>query len=107
MKKINELEFINVIQSDKLVVVDFYADWCMPCRFLSPILEKLSRQFKDVEFYKLNVDENQEIAFEYGISSIPTVLFFRKGKVVGGFVGAMPENMVKAEIERALEYDVP
>lgn len=102
MKKINEKEFVNAIQSDKLVVVDFYADWCMPCRFLSPVLEKLSKYFKDVEFYKINVDENQELAFEYGISSIPTVLFFRKGKVVGGFVGAMPESMVKAEIERAL-----
>lgn len=102
MKKINEKEFINVIQSERLVVVDFYADWCMPCRFLSPVLEKLSKQFKDVEFYKINVDENQELAFEYGISSIPTVLFFRKGKVVGGFIGAMPESMVKAEIERAL-----
>ncbi|MEM3478000.1 MAG: thioredoxin [Archaeoglobaceae archaeon] len=102
MKKITEREFLSAIQSDKLVVVDFYADWCMPCRFLSPVLEKLSRQFKNVEFYKINVDENQELAFEYGISSIPTVLLFRKGKVVGGFVGAMPENMVKAEIERAL-----
>ncbi|MEM0202562.1 MAG: thioredoxin [Archaeoglobaceae archaeon] len=102
MKKINEREFLNAIQSDKLVVVDFYADWCMPCRFLSPVLEKLSKQFKDVEFYKINVDENQELAFEYGISSIPTVLFFRKGKVIGGFVGAMPESMVKAEIEKAL-----
>lgn len=102
MKKISEKEFINAIQSDKLVVVDFYADWCMPCRFLSPVLEKLSKQFKDVEFYKLNVDENQELAFEYGISSIPTVLFFRKGKLVGGFVGAMPESIVRAEIEKAL-----
>lgn len=102
VKKINEREFTNVIQSDKLVVVDFYADWCMPCRFLSPVLEKLSKQFRDVEFYKINVDENQELAFEYGISSIPTVLFFRRGKVVGGFVGAMPESMIKAEIERAL-----
>ncbi|MDW7990181.1 MAG: thioredoxin [Archaeoglobaceae archaeon] len=103
MKKINEKEFINAINSDKLVVVDFYTDWCMPCRYLSPVLEKLSREYRDVEFYKLNVDENQQLAFEYGISSIPTVLFFRRGKIVGGFVGAMPENMVKAEIDRALD----
>lgn len=103
MKKIDEREFVNVIMGDKLVVVDFYADWCMPCRYLSPILEKLSREYRDVEFYKVNVDENQELAFEYGISSIPTVLFFRKGRVVGGFVGAMPEAMVREEIEKALE----
>ncbi len=102
MRKINEKEFMNAIQSDKLVVVDFYADWCMPCRYLSPVLEKLSKQFKDVEFYKINVDENQELAFEYGISSIPTVLFFKKGRVVGGFVGSMPEKMVRDEIEKAI-----
>jgi thioredoxin 1 len=103
MRKIDEREFLQVINSDKLVVVDFYADWCMPCRFLSPLLEKLSKEYKDVEFYKINVDENQELAFEYGISSIPTVLFFRRGRVVGGFVGAMPENMIREELERALE----
>ncbi|MEG9194202.1 MAG: thioredoxin [Candidatus Methanoglobus sp.] len=102
MKKIDEREFMSVIREDKLVVVDFYADWCMPCRYLSPVLEKLSKEFPDVEFYKVNVDENQELAFEYGISSIPTVLFFRKGEIVGGFVGAMPESMVRAEIEKAL-----
>ncbi len=102
MRKIDEREFLQVINSDKLVVVDFYADWCMPCRFLSPLLEKLSKEYKDVEFYKINVDENQELAFEYGISSIPTVLFFRRGRIVGGFVGAMPENMIREELERAL-----
>jgi len=102
MRKIDEREFLQVINSDKLVVVDFYADWCMPCRFLSPLLEKLSKEYKDVEFYKINVDENQELAFEYGISSIPTVLFFRRGRIVGGFVGAMPEDMIREELERAL-----
>ena len=102
MKKIDEREFMNVIKEDKLVVVDFYADWCMPCRYLSPVLEKLSKEYQDVDFYKINVDENQELAFEYGISSIPTVLFFRKGEIVGGFVGAMPGSMVRAEIEKAL-----
>ncbi|MEM1578681.1 MAG: thioredoxin [Archaeoglobaceae archaeon] len=102
MRKIDEREFLKAIQSDKLVVVDFYADWCMPCRYLSPTLEKLSKEFRDVEFYKLNVDENQELAFEYGISSIPTVLFFRNGRLIGGFVGAMPESMIRAEIEKAL-----
>lgn len=102
MRKIGEKEFLNLIRSEKLVVVDFYADWCLPCRYLSPILEKLSREYKDVEFYKLNVDENQELAFEYGISSIPTVLFFKRGQIVGGFVGAMPEGMIREEIEKAM-----
>ncbi len=103
MKQLNGEEFRKVIEGEKLVVVDFYADWCMPCKYLSPVLEKLSKEFDGkVEFYKLNVDDEQEIAFEYGIASIPTVLFFRKGKVVGGFIGAMPESAVKAEIDKAL-----
>lgn len=102
MRKIDEKEFMKVIRSEKLVVVDFYADWCMPCRYLSPVLERLSREYKEVEFYKVNVDENQELAFEYGISSIPTVLFFKDGEIVGGFVGAMPESMIREEIEKAL-----
>ncbi len=104
MKQIRGEEFRKVIESENLVVVDFYADWCMPCRYLSPILEKLEKEFNErAEFYKLNVDENQDIAFEYGIASIPTVLFFKKGKVVGGFIGAMPESAVRDEIEKALE----
>ncbi len=104
MKHLNSEEFKKVIESEKLVVVDFYADWCMPCRYISPVLEKLEKEYDgQAEFYKLNVDENQDVAFEYGIASIPTVLFFRKGKVVGGFIGAMPESAVKAEINKALQ----
>ncbi|MET1124353.1 MAG: thioredoxin [Archaeoglobaceae archaeon] len=103
MKKLSAEEFRKVIESENLVVVDFYADWCLPCRYLSPILEKLEKEFSDVKFYKLDVDEEQEVAIEYGIASIPTVLFFRRGKVVGGFIGAMPESAVKAEIQKALE----
>ncbi len=104
MKQLNGEEFKKVIEGEKLVVVDFYADWCMPCRYLSPVLEKLSKEYDgQVEFYKLDVDENRDIAFEYGIASIPTVLFFRKGKVIGGFIGAMPESAVKAEINKALQ----
>uniref|UniRef100_A0A7C2SF20 Thioredoxin n=1 Tax=Archaeoglobus fulgidus TaxID=2234 RepID=A0A7C2SF20_ARCFL len=103
MERLSSERFREVIQSDKLVVVDFYADWCMPCRYIAPILEKLAKEYNGkAEFYKLNVDENQEVAFEYGIASIPTVLFFRNGRIVGGFIGAMPENAVRAEIERAL-----
>ena len=103
MERLSSERFREVIQSEKLVVVDFYADWCMPCRYIAPILEKLAKEYNGkAEFYKLNVDENQEVAFEYGIASIPTVLFFRNGRIVGGFIGAMPENAVRAEIERAL-----
>ncbi|WP_290596026.1 MULTISPECIES: thioredoxin [unclassified Archaeoglobus] len=103
MRHLNSKEFKKAIESEKLVVVDFYADWCMPCRYISPVLEKLEKEYDgQAEFYKLNVDENQDVAIEFGIASIPTVLFFRNGKVVGGFIGAMPESAVRSEIDKAL-----
>jgi len=68
------------------------------------VLEKFENEFNGkIEFYKLDIDKNREIAIEYGITSIPTVLIFRKGKVIGGFVGALPEEMVKKEIKKALD----
>lgn len=96
--------FEDALNSDELVVVDFYADWCGPCNFLSPILEKLEKEFEGkIRFYKLNVDRNPEIANYFGISSIPAVLMFKKKRIVNGFIGALPESAVRAEIEKALK----
>ncbi|WP_457590533.1 thioredoxin [Geoglobus sp.] len=103
MKVLNENTFDEEIKKDKLVIVDFWAEWCMPCRMLTPILEKLEKEYTDVEFAKLNTDENPNVAFKYGIFSIPTVLMFYKGEVVNSFVGAMPESVVRREIEKALD----
>jgi thioredoxin 1 len=103
VKVLNQENFHQEINKDKLVVVDFYADWCMPCRLLQPVLEKLEKEFSNVEFAKLNTDENPQIAMDFAIFSIPTVLIFYKGEVVGSFIGAMPESVVRKEIEKALE----
>ncbi len=103
MKELNEKNFNEEINREKLVLVDFWAEWCMPCRMLTPILERLEKEFKEVEFAKLNTDENPNIAMKYGIFSIPTVMMFYKGEVVNSFVGAMPESVVRKEIEKALE----
>lgn len=103
MKVLNQENFHEEVNKDKLVVVDFYADWCMPCRLLQPVLEKLEEEFRDVEFAKLNTDENPQIAMDFAIFSIPTVLIFYRGEVVGSFIGAMPESVVRKEIEKALE----
>lgn len=103
MKKISEKEFRDIINNEQgLVLIDFYADWCLPCKYLSQVLEKLEKEFKDIRFYKVNVEEARDLVVEYRISSIPTVLFFSKGKVVSGFVGAIPENDVRYEIKRIL-----
>ena len=103
MKELSKENFYDEINKDKLVVVDFWAEWCMPCHMLAPVLEKLEKEFEDVEFAKINTDENPEIAMQYGIFSIPTVLMFYKGEIVNSFVGAMPESVVRREIEKALE----
>lgn len=93
IKNVNMNEFNELIKSPNLVVVDFFADWCMPCRALSPILEKLqdSTGGKAV-FIKINVDENQELSVKYNIQGIPNVKFFKNGNVVKEIVGLNPKS---------------
>ncbi len=83
-KKVNEKEFRSeVLTSKELVLVDFYADWCGPCRMLGPILDTL----EDYKVYKINVDEEPTLAQEYGVMSIPCVVFIKDGKETNRFVG--------------------
>ncbi len=85
----SEKEFNEVIKKDK-VVIDFYAEWCGPCKMLSPILDKVSQEL-NLDTYKVNVDEVEEVARQYGIMSIPTVMIFEKGKMTKKNVGFMDE----------------
>jgi len=103
LRELSEKDFKEAINKDKLVVVDFWAEWCMPCRMLSPILEKLEKEFNEVEFVKVNTDKYPNLAMRYGIFSIPTVLMFYKGEIINSFVGALPESMVRKEIEEAFK----
>jgi thioredoxin 1 len=108
MRDLNEGNFEKEVNKKKLVVVDFWAPWCMPCRMLSPILEKLEKEYDGkVEFTMLNTDENPNIAARFSIFSIPTVMMFYEGKIVNTFIGAMPESAVRHEIEKALEKIEP
>lgn len=77
----------EILKAKGLAVVDFWASWCMPCKMLSPIVDELAEEFPDVKFGKINVDEESALAAEYGIVSIPTLLFFRDGEVVNKSVG--------------------
>ncbi len=92
----------SVLQSDKLVVVDFWAEWCGPCRMVGPILEELAAENSNVVIGKMNVDENPEVPTQMGIRNIPTLLFFKGGKVVNKFVGATSKSEYQKIINASL-----
>jgi thioredoxin 1 len=100
--QLSDAEFEHFIKENQLAVVDCYADWCMPCRMVSPIIEELSGEMNNVTFAKLNVDENQGTAMKFGIMSIPTILIFKGGKLVDQIVGALPKAALKSRIQSAL-----
>ena len=92
-EKVPELtkkEFDEYVKSG-LVLIDFFADWCMPCVMMSPILEELSEKFKGkIKFVKINVDDNQPLAQKFNVASIPNFILFKDGKKAEQFIGAMP-----------------
>ena len=93
----------EVLDSDKLTIVDFYADWCGPCRKLSPIMDEIEQELSEnVKFTKINTDENIDLAKEYQISGIPTLLVFKNGELVERMVGLMPKDSIITNIEKHL-----
>jgi thioredoxin 1 len=98
---ISDETFSSTIQGPGVVVVDCWAPWCGPCRFLSPIVEELAKDYAGrISFGKLNVDDNPNVAAQYDIMSIPTLLIFKDGKLVDKLIGAMPRQMLEPRITR-------
>ena len=97
----NEENFENeVINSDKTTIVDFYADWCGPCKMMSPVIDKIAEEnAENIKVGKVNVDENQELAIKYNVMSIPTILIFKNGNLSKTFIGVTS----KFEIEEAIK----
>jgi thioredoxin 1 len=94
----------DVMSSTKPVFVDFWAEWCGPCRMVSPVIEELAEEYGDkVNFVKVNVDEANELASKYNVFSIPTLAIFNKGQIVAQQVGAASKESYKNMIERSLE----
>lgn len=112
MKQLKKNKMINLtdenfekeIQSEKPVLVDFWAEWCGPCQMLGPILEKVAGDFQDkITFAKVNVDSAPVVSQKYQINQIPNVILFKNGQPVSGFIGARPEEFIKNWLNEALQ----
>lgn len=97
--EVNKDNFVSeVLSSDKPVVADFYADWCGPCKALRPILEELSGEREDVKFVSVNIDDEDELAEEYDVSSIPCVVVFKNGQEAARSIGIKPKDAIEEMI---------
>ena len=94
VKETNENNFDNDIK-DGYSVVDFWAEWCGPCRMVAPVIEELAGELSKINFLKVNVDDNQSLSDKFGITSIPAVLLYKDGKLVDKIVGALPKVVFK------------
>lgn len=102
--ELNKENWENEVRSyNDVIVVDFWADWCMPCKMFEPVFKELANEMKDIKFGKLNVDKNQKIAEEHRIMSIPTIIIFKNGKEVKRLIGFQPKERLKKEIQEVLE----
>lgn len=105
----NEIEFTNdnfeqeVLKAETPVLVDFWAEWCGPCKMIAPVVDELAGEFSGkLKVGKVNVDNNQQVAATYGIRSIPTLLLFKAGEVVNQMVGVQPKEKIVEAINKAL-----
>ena len=103
INEVNDTNFqAEVLESDKPVLVDFWAPWCGPCRVVAPVLEEIAAERDDLRIVKLNVDENQQTAANYDVLSIPTMILFKNGQAAKKVIGAYPKKRLESELESEL-----
>lgn len=101
--QVTDATFDSVIREHPVIVIDCWAEWCPPCKFLAPTIEQLANDYSGrVVFGKLNVDENKNIAIKYQVMSIPTLLFFKNGKFVGREIGALPREHIERKLKEII-----
>ncbi len=101
--KVTDQSFGDAVKSNKLLVVDCYADWCGPCRMIAPIVEDLANEYAGrVAFAKVDVDQSPDVSRQFHVSSIPTLLFFKNGEMVDRQIGALPKHALQARVESLL-----
>ncbi len=98
--EVTDSSFDEFVSKNKFAVIDCWAAWCGPCNMLSPVVEQLAVENPNITFGKLNVDENQRIPMKYGIMSIPTLLYFRDGKLADKTLGALPKKMLEGRLQK-------
>lgn len=96
---LNKNNFEEIRNSENLILIDFYADWCGPCRMVSPIVDEIAKERNDILVCKINVDNEPELSEEFGVVSIPTLVVMKNGKVVNQSSGAKPKNQILALLE--------
>ncbi len=99
VQKINKNNFEAIKNQEKPILLDFYADWCAPCRMVSPIIDEIASERSDIVVGKVNVDDNPELASEFGVFSIPTLVVMKDGKVVNQSSGARPKGQILSLLE--------
>jgi thioredoxin 1 len=104
--ELNKDTFEKTVTENDFVIVDFWAPWCAPCRSFAPVFEKISEQYDNVMFCKVNTEEEQEIAMHFQIRSIPTLMIFRDKIIIFSQPGALPESAFKQLVDRAGELDM-
>lgn len=101
---ISECEFNETINNgSETVIIDFYAEWCMPCLIIEPVIEELANKFSQIKFARVNVDENQNLSSKFSINSIPCIIVFKQGKEVERILGALPQEVLEEKINKHIK----
>ena len=105
MEIINSTQFDEIIKGESLVIIDFFATWCMPCRMLKPIMERVESKVEDAKFYSVDIDESEDVAKRYRIFSVPTLVAFRNGKKIDSMVGLNSNDSIIDFVNRCKTAD--